>query len=253
MHLQKKAYALAILLLVVGGISIGVMAVTGRDIFSILTAKRTWILNVLLIAIGVSAVVVGLYRDSYLPFLGPTIMPCSLLRAQTPEGADTDVRIYAKPGATVLYWAAEPANKDLQGLNDWRKAYLGHRNAGVVVADSDGYATLKVRKPQAYSVPMKGALVPHIHYRVCREQGFIGRVETVTLDGKEYFENSESPEEGDMEYFEGAGYSEDRYVQPENALNEINYAAEQTAARSLMTAEGALDESKDQLRRGSPY
>ena len=41
---------------------------------------------------------------------------------------------------------------------------------------------LKVREPQAYTVPFKGRLSPHVHYRVCGEAGWMGKINTVFLD-----------------------------------------------------------------------
>jgi uncharacterized membrane protein YuzA (DUF378 family) len=188
-YIRKKFFAVAMVLLVVGGLNLGLSAITGKDFLTVVLGRGTLIVNILFFAIGVAALGIAFFRDSYLPFLGPTVMPCSLLAVSTPEGADHEIRVLVKPGQKVIYWAAEPENKDIEQIVDWRKAYLGFRNAGVSVADQDGYATLKVRKPQPYQVPMRKLLSPHIHYRVCVEDGMVGSVQTVTLDGKEYFEN----------------------------------------------------------------
>jgi hypothetical protein len=99
------------------------------------------------------------------------------------------IHILVKPGDKVLYWASEPANEDMDKIQDWRRAYLGYKNAGVAIADSDGFATLAVRHPQPYQVPLHGKLDAHVHYRVCMHDGFIGAVKTVKLDGKEMFED----------------------------------------------------------------
>ena len=50
---------------------------------------------------------------------------------------------------------------------------------------------LKVREPQSYAVPFKGKLESHIHYRVCGESGFMGRVNTTFINhaGPEGFES----------------------------------------------------------------
>jgi uncharacterized membrane protein YuzA (DUF378 family) len=188
-YVQKKLFAVAMVLLIVGGLNLGIMALTGKDFLTVMMGRGTLIANSLFFAIGIAALGIAFFRDSYLPFLGPSVVPCSLLAPSTPEGADYEVRVRVKPGQKVMYWAAEPETKDLEQIPDWRKAYLGFRNAGVTIAGTDGYATLKVRKPQPYQVPMRKALSPHIHYRICLEDGMVSRIETVTLDGKEYFEN----------------------------------------------------------------
>ncbi len=137
------------------------------------------------ILVGVAALLVMFNRDTYLPFLGETVLPCSALPEQLPEGADTQIQVTVEPGAKVLYWAAEPSTEGLKGLVDWRKAYLKFMNVGVVKASAEGVATLHVRNPQPYVVPWKGRLEPHIHFRVCGDSGMMGRIKTVYVaDGR---------------------------------------------------------------------
>jgi hypothetical protein len=58
-------------------------------------------------------------------------------------------------------------------------------NTGIVKANEEGIATLLVRRPQPYTVPFKGRLEPHIHFRVCNEDGMMSRIKTVYLsDGR---------------------------------------------------------------------
>ena len=192
--MQHKLYAIAMLFLVIGGLNWGYVAFTGKDLISYALGKGA-LTNAIFLFVGLAALSIAFFRDTYLPFLGGTVMPCGILQAQTPEGADTEVRVFVEPGAKVMYWAAEPDNKDLKKLQDWREAYISYRNAGVAVADADGYATLKVRRPQSYLNPFKGELPPHIHYRVCHGEGMMSRLKTVTLDGNEYFANPEDEEE----------------------------------------------------------
>jgi len=237
--LQKKAHMMAVLLLVVGGFNLGLLAFTGKDPISSLFGKGSVVANGIFLAVAVAALSIAFFRDSYLPFLGPSVMPCSLLKEQVPENADIEASVQVAPGAKVLYWAAEPANKDLETINTWKKAYVGFRNAGVAVADGNGSVTLKVRKPQGYTVPIKGELSPHIHYRQCADNGFIDRVETVTLDGKEYFENVVSRQEDHAAVKDGL---DNPSVNPGTALTEINDAAVRIAQDSLMPQGGGLDE-----------
>jgi uncharacterized membrane protein YuzA (DUF378 family) len=241
--LRKKAPMLAVLLLVVGGFNLGLLAFTGKDPISTLFGKGSMVANGIFLAIAIAALSMAFFRDSYLPFLGPSVMPCSLLKEQIPEHADAEVRVHVNPGAKVLYWAAEPDNKDLETINTWKEAYLGFRNAGVALADQNGGVTLKIRKPQGYTVPVKGELSPHIHYRQCSENGFIDRVETVNLDSKEYFENEVSRQEDHAEvHAEVQGGAEHPTVNPGTALAEINEAAVRIAQDSLMPQDGSLNE-----------
>ena len=182
-YLQVALYAFAMLLLVLGGIKLGIVGLT-----STLSIQGYKVPTVFLLLVGFAALSVGMVRDFYLPFLGQTLVPCSVLEVKVPEGADTEVKVLAAPNRKILYWAAEPETEPLHKLLTWRGAYLEYKNAGVALSDSDGHAVLKVRKPQGYKVPAL-VLPVHIHYRVCMDEGFLGPVKTVKLDGKELFEN----------------------------------------------------------------
>ena len=148
----------------------------------------------------ISVLSLAFHRSTYLPFLGETVIPCSLLKEQEPEKADYEKRVDIEGvGRKVMYWAAEPDTEHLSELNDWRKAYLGFHNAGVTTVTGEGVAVLKVRKPQPYTVPVKGRLEAHIHYRVCGDNGFLGPVQTVFLDEKEA--EPTKPKKGEKEPF----------------------------------------------------
>ena len=183
-NIAIKGYAMAVLLLVVGGLAWGFMAIKkGVNPVEKLLGRR-WAAAVYVL-VGLSALlVVWVGRNAFLPFLGPTVFPCAVLEERVPEGADTTLKIHTQPGAKVMYWAAEPVvDADMGQLKDWRGAYAGFHNVGVCTADDVGLALLQVRKPQAYTVPMKGALQAHVHYRVCLPDGGLDEVRTVFLEG----------------------------------------------------------------------
>jgi len=180
LYLQKKAYMIAIFLLIVGALNWLLVGVAKIDLVKLLLGTGT-VARGIYILIGLCALLIAFNRDTYLPFLGPTVIPCGAIQEHTPPGATTQMQVSVQPDAKVLYWAAEPETEHLKNLKDWRQAYLKFENAGVVLADSSGIATLKVRRPQAYLVPWKGRLEPHIHFRVCGQGGFLGRVKTVFL------------------------------------------------------------------------
>ena len=238
-YLQKKLYMLGALLLVIGGLNWGIVALTGGDLVSSVFGRGSVIARGIFLVVALAAAFVAFKRDFYLPFLGETHVPCSVMADKVPEGADTSIGVRVRPGAKVVYWAAEPANEDLKDAVDYKAAYLEYRNAGVTTADGDGNAVLKVRTPQGYTVPMKGALPPHIHYRECDGRGFMKSIVTVTLDGKEYFENPVSREESPGTIKDASDFA---YVQPGTALAEINRTARKTAEDSLMPESGALVE-----------
>lgn len=172
---------IAVVLLVIGGLNWGLVGAFGWNAVTALLG-RGWLANLVYVLVGVAAIVVGLRRDSYLPFLGETVMPCSLMPDRIPDHADTQVTVHGlQPGAKVLYWATEPATEGLERIKDWRKAYLEFANAGVTTADDGGRAILRVRRPQPYTVPMKGRLEAHVHWRACGEDGLVGPVNTEFL------------------------------------------------------------------------
>jgi len=152
--------------------------VGGSCLAAILYMRKTLFSIALGILLVMSAIYVGVHRDSYLPFLGETVLPCSLLQERTPDHADTEVTVNGlEPGTKVLFWAAEPATEGLAKIPTWQRAYLDFANAGVTRVDADGHATFRIRKPQPYTVPVKGRLEAHVHWRVCGDGGMIGPVQ----------------------------------------------------------------------------
>lgn len=238
---------IAMVLLVIGGLNWGAKSLMGKDFITYALGRNVILANAIFAAVGLAALFIGIHRDSYLPFLGKSLIPCEVLQVQTPENADISTEVVVGPGTKVLYWAAEPSNKDLHELNDWKKAYLAYRNAGVAVADASGIATLKVRKPQPYSVPIKGELSPHIHYRKCMGDGLISRIHTIGLDSKEFFENYVNMQETNEPVTEKTAFD---YVNPAVALKEVKDVTANTLTHSLMTQQDAPDEGN--LTAGTP-
>lgn len=179
-----RGYAPALFFIILGGLLWGWIGATGRNPLSDHLGKRVWIVYAL---VGLSAVYIAwIGRNAYLPFLGPTVFPCAALSDKTPEGASTSYTIQTRPGAKIIYWAAEPSlNTTLESIQSWRQAYGGFENVGITTADvQTGKATLLVRgPPQSYTVPMRGEIDAHIHYRICLEDGGLGQVETVFTTG----------------------------------------------------------------------
>lgn len=175
-------------LVLVGGLNWLSLGLMQTDFVLLLLGKGA--ARFIYILVGLAAVFLFVRRDTYLPFLAPTIFPAGALTPKIPQGASEEVTIRTLPNAKVVYWAAEPARGE--SLGDYKVAYNTYDNAGVVIADEKGDAKLKVRgPPRSYTVPLKGELKSHIHFRVVGENGWAGRVETFWLDSKkiEPFEN----------------------------------------------------------------
>ncbi len=189
-HPGKKLYMVAMFFLIVGGLAWGYMAIRGKNP----VAKLGKWAVVIYALVGLSAVaLLFVGRDVFLPFLGPTVLPCAALQERVPEGADTTVHVQVRPGAKVVYWGAEPDTESLNGLKTWQEAYAGYKNVGVTTADANGMATLRLRTPQPYEVPFKGRLESHVHYRMCMNDGWLTQVETAMISS-EPFENQEQPQ-----------------------------------------------------------
>ncbi len=182
MYYRKLSYKIAMLFLVVGALNWGFIAFFKLNPIQSAFGKVPIVPRILYGAVGVCALIVMFSRDFYLPFLGETLVPCAAIKEKIPEGAQVSVKVGLTPGQKVLYWAAEPNTERLKTLQGWKDAYLGYENAGVTTADDQGVAVLRLRRPQPYAVPMRGKLEPHVHYRVCQQNGFLGPVQTVFLN-----------------------------------------------------------------------
>jgi len=187
-------YKFAMLLLVAGALNWLIIGLTGINVVEKLFGAT--IGRVIYILVGLAAVFVLFRRDFYLPFLGQTVVPCAGLKNYVPPGATEEVVIKVSPGAKVIYWAAEPAEKKNGVLADWRRAYSGFENAGVTTADDTGRAILRLRAPQPYTVPWKGRLESHVHYRECSATGMMSAVKTTFIGGKKGVEGFTSQMNG---------------------------------------------------------
>lgn len=144
--------------------------------------------RVIYVVVAVSAVALAVQRDTWLPFLGNSVLPGAVVPLKKNMG-DTTVEVKVTPGAKVAYWAAEPETK-LDAINKGasegnkavplvRAAYDQFENSGVVVANDQGMATLVFNKGTSYIVPSGRKLESHVHYREFGEDGMMGPVKSV--------------------------------------------------------------------------
>jgi uncharacterized membrane protein YuzA (DUF378 family) len=180
LYVSKWVHLIAILLVVVGGINWGLVGSINFDLVQWLGASvgLPVLSKIIYITVGVAALYLAFDRDTYLPFLGETVYPCTGLADKVPDEATVSVSVKVPAGSKVVYWASEHS-KDMDiAPNPW-VAYMNYENSGVVTANADGLALLKVREPIGYKVPSGRTLQKHIHYRYCRIPGILSRVETV--------------------------------------------------------------------------
>ena len=189
LFIQKLLFKMAMVLLIAGGLNWLSLALFDCNLVSSVFGTGV-VSKVIYILVGLSALGVMLDRDTYLPFLGPMVAPCSVLENREPPGATKEIKVIVPANSKVLYWAAEPGDENMKALKSWKDAYVKYENAGVSTANADGIAILKVRPPQSYKVPFKGKIESHVHYRVCGDAGWMGSIQTafVNHDGPEGFE-----------------------------------------------------------------
>ena len=175
-------YKLCIVFLIIGALNWVFTGVLGLNFVKLIFGEG-WLAKIVYVLIGLAALYIMFDRNTYLPFLGPMLAPCAGLVDRVPPGANAAVEVHATPGAKVLYWAAEPNAEKLKSINTWKEAYGEYENTGVATADYQGKAVLRVRRPQPYRVPIRGALKSHVHYRECgsSQKGWMGQIETVFL------------------------------------------------------------------------
>ena len=195
LYVKKLVFKVAMVLLIIGGLNW--LAIGAFDVNVVRRVFGEWFADYIYILVGFSAISIMCNRDTYLPFLGPTIVPASVLQDRSPPGATKEVKIITTPNTKVIYWAAEPANELLKDVQSWKEAYKHYDNAGVATANQEGVAILKVRPPQAYNVPIRGKIENHVHYRLCNDDGWLSRVHTTMID-KQTPEGFESGSLADM-------------------------------------------------------
>ena len=181
-YAKKMLFKIAMIIIIIGALNWLIIGLFEMNIVESILGEGSYASRVVYITEGLAALSIMFFRDTYLPFLGPTIAPIAVLPDQIPDGATRHKQIQVQPGQKVLYWASEPSNESLKQIPSWRQAYSEFKNVGITTANSAGLATLKVRDPQAYTVPIKGRLEPHVHYRVCYTNGMMGPVETVYIE-----------------------------------------------------------------------
>lgn len=192
-YIKKLLFKLAMILLIIGGLNWFLIGVFDFNLVYAIFGKNI-AATLIYILVGISAIAIMFDRDTYLPFLGPMVMPCSVLENRDPPGATNEVKVVVEPNVKVIYWAAEPASENLKHINSWKQAYLNYDNAGVTTSNGEGIAILKIRNPQGYKVPIKGILQPHVHYRVCGEAGWMGKINTsfINKTNVEGYENNKT-------------------------------------------------------------
>lgn len=133
-------------------------------------------IKLLSILVLIATVYIGVNRNTYLPFLGQTVVPPAVfLQEKVPQGSNVSYVLSlnetAADGTYVLYWGALYSKEGKEGTvrPNPIEAYGDYSNTGIVRV-KDNKATLFFNCPDKYNV---GSVVPktlerHIHYRLIR-------------------------------------------------------------------------------------
>ena len=173
---------IAVFFLVVGGLNWGLTAFDYNIVDKInrlLSDRfrtRLRLDKFIYIVVGLCALGLLFDRTMWLPFLGESVLPGTLVPLKSHTG-NTHVKVQVEPGAKVAYWSAMPGDDPEIGVRD---AYAKFGNSGVVMADGEGVATLSFDKGTDYVVPSGKQIVSHVHYReFTDEYGMMGPIGTV--------------------------------------------------------------------------
>ena len=175
-------YHLSLALVLVGAVNWGTTAL-GYNLVEMLTSfvnnlvgMDTYLDKVIYIVVALAAIKLAMKRDTWLPFLGDSVLPTTLVPLKNMRG-DTTVTVKVQPNTKVAYWASSKTEKE--GVPLVEEAYGDYANSGVVVSDEKGIAKLTVNKGTSYIVPSGREIPRHVHYRELGQSwGMMGPIMT---------------------------------------------------------------------------
>lgn len=147
-----------------------------QSIYIIFNDKVSALLKLVAFVVLVSLTMVGLSRNTYLPFLGPMAIPSSVLKDDmnlVKDGVTFKIPVDMEDNTKVVYWASQPSKKVFE--DPWT-AYGDYSNAGVTYVKNKE-AVFVVQCPSSYNVKAQ-TLKPHIHYRIVYPKGILGEIKT---------------------------------------------------------------------------
>jgi hypothetical protein len=143
------------------------------------------ILRIFVIFIIAAAVILMMKKETFLPFLGLTVLPSPLIaNEKIPTGANLSytVNMSEHPdGTLIVYWAANNTDAIIE---DPFEAYKNYNNVGVSKV-KNGKAEVRIFCPDRYKVNkvFNQLLERHFHYRIVfKETGFLSPVMTVKVN-----------------------------------------------------------------------
>ena len=182
----RKFYSnhiLLVTLVIIGSINWGAHAL-GYNFVDILSQELNKLFksnipinNIIYIIVAFAGLILASRQTTWLPFLGETVLPESLIPLKTIPTSDKTIQINTLPNVKIAYWTA--LNKGDHTIVN--QAYGNYENSGVVMSDSNGIAVLPIMTGTGYTLPSGCILPRHIHYRVIGHynNSMIGKVNTI--------------------------------------------------------------------------
>lgn len=174
-----------IIIVLIGGVNWGTTAMGFNIVEKINLAlsrifhKRLWVDRVIYVLVAASAIILAFDRTLWLPFLGETVLPSTLIPLKEQSGS-TKIKVKVAPNTKVAYWAALPPKDGESADEPVESAYGKYGNSGVTMSNDEGDATLSFEKGTGYIVPSGKRLDSHVHYRELPEEyGLLGPIRTV--------------------------------------------------------------------------
>ena len=178
--MDTKLRMLYLIIVLVGALNWGGVAFDFNLVEKILGPKYSKIVYAL-VAISAILLIVFSSRDTFLPFLGKSAVPCCVMnKTITFDPSDESmVQVEAKvrPNCKVIYWST---SNEAAVVDSPQSAYQDYENSGTAMSDSEGNVTFTLKNaPTSYKTGFK-TQAPHVHYREC-EGGMLGEVQTVMV------------------------------------------------------------------------
>ena len=182
---NTKLHMVVLALLVIGGLNWGTTAF-GYNLVEMLSDFINRMINrnyaidkVIYVLVALAALKIAMHRTNWLPFLGKTVMPQSLVPLSQPKNSNHIIRVRTRPNVKVAYWSALP-NATPNKVPDVLTAYGDYSNSGVVMSDAKGIAEFSIMEGSGYETPSGRRLRRHVHYRVVGlTNGMMGSIKTV--------------------------------------------------------------------------
>ena len=167
-------------------------------VFVVILSSATWLLlgalmsdiplmlRLVMMIIGVLAIIIMPNMYMYLPFLGQTALPASILQDTEPKGNVILALDGLPPNIKVIFWAASQdfGADDAKVTIGPRRAYDDSINGGVTTSSDMGVAHATIFCPQKYMVNRLGidkVLPRHIHFRYELPGGLFSSVQTMEV------------------------------------------------------------------------